>query len=970
MPTKLSIIITSDGCLKELNRSLDSICGQSLSELQVICVNNGFDSLSLDRVERYSHLYDFVTVVECRQDTSKTEAFHIGLTKATGEYTLILDNSMFFETRAFATFLDKAYESTADIFHFGVAIHPKGDISTPYLRWLERSAKVCYGVLSADTLLQYAYIDQKFSIGLHDKFIKTDILKDSIHDIDSSFPDRHVETLLMYGVLSRSKSYRGETSKVFAGCVVHEERNVWIPLEDFEETVANVNWLDYIPHSEDDTGCCEKSQNIVEHIRLNMLRYALGLWASSHIADADKPAALQILIKYWGADTVLCGLAEWHNNSKEEYAYLLPNVFDGSVDGSRIKMAAFIFNEVDINTAGTLQADVGFINSGCFDQPCHADFPLINIEPQDRVNFPQLRYRPRLDAICNAVHKNNIGICLLPRCEFCDFWDILALKLCGVKVCIDARNVSSLSSASRYYYSASYWRNLLLLMQTDAVVLPDNVDSTMFEQLGITSVGKNVCRIRIQEAIEKHTPKSNGLETILYEQSLLKEVYRQERQTLKNEKKRLMAVLGPLWAVMFRPVNVAYVRKGVKLGLLRQMFQNASLPGKIKLLGKVLMKLIGINCTLGIEAYRPTRKQTLKSKLFVIKNKAFDLLSHPKTAKKKFIVWMKHRKIKEKRLCLGPLNPDKTFYLIRLNPGSEGILASYLYFLRQLKRLEKSSYIPVIDMQWEFYLNSHNSPKDKGKINAWEMYFKPVSSYPLSVVYKSHNVIRGKAGYRQQEDRYFSQYCLRENTEEAEKDFAEWCRIDQKYMHLTEKLSNQFESEFKSLVGDSRTIGVMIREGYAILNDLNYELVGNHPRQPSMRQVVSDLNRFMTEWNCDRIYVSAEYQQTIDVLQEAFGNKVVYTKRFRKNFTADNPTEYQQKRENYYKQISREQINIDYLKEVYFLSRCTCLAAGRSNAVLVAALWNNGMYEHRYIYDLGTYTVSNTKAIVTLNDKQ
>lgn len=970
MPKKLSVIITADGCLKELNRSLDSICGQNILELQVICVNNGFDDLSLTRIERYSQLYDFVTMIECSKNTSKIDAFRIGLAHSTGEYTLFLDGNMFFETRAFETFLSMAYESTADIFHFGITLYPKDDVSVPYLHLLERAKKVCYGILTADTLLYYAYVEQKFSTGLHDKLIKTDILRSSINDTASSLPDKYGEEVLMYKVLRHSKSYRGETSKVFVKCIIYAEKNVWLTLDDFETVVSHVKWLDEIPYSENLETSCDKPINIIKCIRLNMLKNALMLWNSTRLTDTDKPAALRILKKYWGADAILCGLAEWHNNSKESYAHFLANEFDASTDNSHNAVAIFIYEESDLNIGKELQADIGLIDSSYVVPPSDLGFPFINIETQTIENAPQLHYQSRLNAIHNAVQDKHIGICLLPRCSLLYFWDILALKLCGIKVCIYAKNTSNLSSTARKYYTANYWRNLIILMQSDAAILPDNTDLTMFYQLGINPVNEPVCKSKMQESIKMHTKKSNGLETVLYEQSILKEIYQQEKNILKNEQKRLKIVLGPLWSVMFRPINATYIRKGIKLGLLREMFLNASLLGKTKLLCKILMKLTGIKASLGIESYRPIKKKPLKLKLLFFKNKLHKLLSHPVESRKKFVTWQNNRKLKEKHLCLGNLNPDKIFYLIRINPGSEGILATYLYFLRQLKKLEKSNYIPVIDMQWAFYLNAHNNPKDKGKINAWEMYFKPVAAYPLSVAYKSQNVIRGKAGYRQQEDRYFSQYCLRENTEESEKDFAEWCRIDQKYMHLTDKLSEYFQKEFESLIGNSRVIGVMIREGYTILNNLNYELIGNHPKQPSIAQVVSDLKIFLHKWNCDKIYVSAEYQQTVDILREAFGNKMICTERFRKNFDAENPTEYQKRRESYYKQILREQINIDYLKEVYFLSRCTCLLAGRSNAVLVAALWNNGQYEHRKIYDLGTYSVDTTKRVVSLNEKQ
>ena len=226
-------------------------------------------------------------------------------------------------------------------------------------------------------------------------------------------------------------------------------------------------------------------------------------------------------------------------------------------------------------------------------------------------------------------------------------------------------------------------------------------------------------------------------------------------------------------------------------------------------------------------------------------------------------------------------------------------------------------------------------------------------SYSLEDIDHSKNVIYGEVGFRDERDRYLSQCFLREDSEEGQAWFNEWHAMDHKYMKLQPKLEMQFSEEFLSLIGDFRTIGVEIREGYSILHKLNYELIDNHPAQPEMEQFIEDIRTCMRRWNCDRVFVSTESQQTIERLQEAFGEKLIFTERKRKNYALDTPAALREEELRYYKQLSREQVNIDYLKEIYMLSRCTCLLAGRSNSVLAAALWNGGQYEHYSIYDLG-----------------
>jgi len=71
--------------------------------------------------------------------------------------------------------------------------------------------------------------------------------------------------------------------------------------------------------------------------------------------------------------------------------------------------------------------------------------------------------------------------------------------------------------------------------------------------------------------------------------------------------------------------------------------------------------------------------------------------------------------------------------------------------------------------------------------------------------------------------------------------------------------------------------------------------------------------------------------------------------------TSKDYNDFLNKSTEYVSSMTVQQRNIDYLKEVYLLSKCTCLVCGKASATVVASIWNGNRYEHRHFYDLGLY---------------
>ena len=960
MDAKISIIITADGSLKELNRALDSICGQSLQELEIICVGSGFDEISRQRIQRYMRVYPWIRMLPAPDSTQGNSALLTGVMESTGEYIILLDPFTYFQPHAFKDFYTLATQKNADIIHFFLRTFPKEDVSPDEVDRFVSAHHV--GSVYDENVLESAYLLHSFSRGIRDKMFRASILKKALQKAQDFLSAPYEEELLFFCIALFSKVYVGHISNFCVDYVLYSAQKDWMTEEEFNQIAGQLILCQSVCKILEENEAEKEHQDVVDQLYKDCLYEGLSVCINRRIRGADKGACFKRLIKYWGAKAVICGLAQWYFGLSDVYMPYFADVFPRN---DRFKTTNTVGVFLSTTWARKLaENDFNVILFSYEKELVHAEglgYTVVELPGASKES--KFWYGDRHDSLCQTIAKYKVSLVIFDWCREENFCELLTVRSCGVKVCMDASMVKDLTNLSQSYINARQQRYVPNLIQSDVALLPKNVDYTLIRRLGVVPLDSDASAKEILQACEVKLSHEWDIETAYYESNLSLESYFQECM-------RFRGIVGPLKDVLFRPVDIALVQRGMRAAVFWQMLREASLAGKMKLLGKLVvkfpLKLLGIEVKLGIQDYVPKGKMTLRARIRRILWLVGQCLSHPcqmrLKAKEKFRVI----RMREKYVSLGNENPDKTFYLIRLLPGSEGLIASYMYYLRELQRLENTNYIPVIDMRWDFYLCAHNDPSDAGKVNAWELYFQPVAGYSLEDIDHSKNVIYGEVGFRDERDRYLSQCFLREDSEEGQAWFNEWHAMDHKYMKLQPKLEMQFSEEFLSLIGDFRTIGVEIREGYSILHKLNYELIDNHPAQPEMEQFIEDIRTCMRRWNCDRVFVSTESQQTIERLQEAFGEKLIFTERKRKNYALDTPAALREEELRYYKQLSREQVNIDYLKEIYMLSRCTCLLAGRSNSVLAAVLWNGGQYEHYSIYDLGTYTVDQDKKMVSM----
>lgn len=285
-----------------------------------------------------------------------------------------------------------------------------------------------------------------------------------------------------------------------------------------------------------------------------------------------------------------------------------------------------------------------------------------------------------------------------------------------------------------------------------------------------------------------------------------------------------------------------------------------------------------------------------------------------------------------------PPHRERRIELLTRQETDVGVFSDYIAFLPAIECAIRKGHIPVVDRK-----TIHNTfLSNYADANTWEFYFEQPCSVGLDDLnndsdeivrsYSSANVPVSLIDCR---DKATVQY---------------WRQFARRYIRFTPELRQQLaETERELFPAGARVLGVSIREGYNKLFQMNSKIAVGHPFQASTEEMLSQAKQRLEEWNCDRLLVTCQTDETVERFRRAFGEQCLYVDRPRYTFEELPEGEHAKKPA---RPIDQRQNELDYIREIYLLSRCTSFLCSRNSGSEAAFIMSEG-YEHFYCYDLG-----------------
>lgn len=114
---KVSVIVPVYNVEQYLKECMDSLVGQTLKEIEIICVNDGSDDGSLEILQKYAKDDERITILN-QENRGISNARNRGVQKAVGKYLYFMDSDDILELNALEKLYSCAEKNALDILYF------------------------------------------------------------------------------------------------------------------------------------------------------------------------------------------------------------------------------------------------------------------------------------------------------------------------------------------------------------------------------------------------------------------------------------------------------------------------------------------------------------------------------------------------------------------------------------------------------------------------------------------------------------------------------------------------------------------------------------------------------------------------------------------------------------------------------------------------------------------------------------
>lgn len=111
---KVSIVVPIYNVEKYLGQCLESLCKQTLQEIEILCINDGSTDRSKEILEEYQKQDSRIVVVE-KPNTGYGHSMNIGLDRASGKYLAIVESDDFIASNMMEQLYQEAEQTGADL---------------------------------------------------------------------------------------------------------------------------------------------------------------------------------------------------------------------------------------------------------------------------------------------------------------------------------------------------------------------------------------------------------------------------------------------------------------------------------------------------------------------------------------------------------------------------------------------------------------------------------------------------------------------------------------------------------------------------------------------------------------------------------------------------------------------------------------------------------------------------------------
>lgn len=457
MKQRISVIIPTHNSEKYVERCLDSVVGQSYTNLDIIVVDDNSQDNTRKLVYDFQKKDNRIRIFEYSNSVGAFVARKRGILEAQGEYILFVDSDDYITVELCDELLGQM-EEKIDILGFNAQVLNCGVSEVAYQEMCEFVAPY-RSVLEGATVFEKCFIEGEYGFNLWNKLFSTKLCK----RVERQLPDEPIykaNDLVMYFFLALSaKQYKGYASSN-SYCYAYGNGSTGesiIGWSDFEAYLRYPRLLQYIIEVCETLGeYNDRISNAVDIIEKRLLNECVCVW-KNRLSREMYAKGFDALAQAWKTVNITEGLWNLFRGKEIELAHMIAKSKGMQKNTRPIKTIAIFYFKM---CKGGVERVVSLLIPMYLKMGYHV--VLITDFPEDKDDFsipstvkryviPSMqqvlrtnRYKERTIALQNIFEREHVdAFCYQAASSPILLYDIVLTKLCGVKFVLSKHELFS-----------------------------------------------------------------------------------------------------------------------------------------------------------------------------------------------------------------------------------------------------------------------------------------------------------------------------------------------------------------------------------------------------------------------------------------------------------------------------------------------------------------------------------------------
>lgn len=323
--TEVSIIVPVYNGEKLLPRCLDSLLGQTLADVEILCVDDASTDGTGRVLAEYAARDARVRVITHRTNMTAFVSRNDGIRAAQGRYILFVDGDDELLPAACAELTAQMRRRPADILQFGAEVVNAGGLPAKRIASNQKALEPWPHELSGREVFLACFRDRRYSFSLWGRMYSAALCKTAVEDLeDKAFPK--AQDVLLFWMLSwYARSYRSVPERYYRyyfGDGFSGDNVVSLP--KFQTICTSSLVAREIEDFMVRQGAADAYRDVIDATQDRLRRHNLNILIGQ-VAPPDQPEGFRLLLDAWDAPGVLADLAR-----KYQYDYRdAVRMFDG-----------------------------------------------------------------------------------------------------------------------------------------------------------------------------------------------------------------------------------------------------------------------------------------------------------------------------------------------------------------------------------------------------------------------------------------------------------------------------------------------------------------------------------------------------------------------------------------------------------------------------------------------------------------